>query len=510
MPRRRFQPGISNHPKPRGKPTRFPRFIQESRFLSNLPIAETEKEFLYLLVQVNCPPEVPWPLSGDNISPYAGWDKGHSHVVRLRNNSWEEVLDLSDPQSVAGSFGQNEGMIPGRGQYGYYGPGPYHWISIGDNDQMATVAYQPPDTILRTQKFQNNVGDMVNILDPTRPSPGQTIFWMQIVVAADGVAWGLDANFQIWRSIDNFENWEHKLDLNEFMSTVDINDGFINVECSIAVKASDSNFAAAYVIGVFDGQANGEVPQVPSLAITQDGGTTWIPVQTPWPYFHEPFPPQSFNETDGWEFHVRAIQITENNEIYFMLEVIESNLPEPGFPGSFAWDEKWLLLGCSRTPLDGNSYSTKEVFRGENFGKVQGFYLESAWTIYGPYISDQGNGKYFTYTHENWGAQAIGFNNPDCGGKALIFMSSTPGDINSWNLLPDPGYFRSTSFCYWPAIDSIFICNREPTLPGKPLIKMMKAPSVASEWIDVTKNLHSLFGGVPLNVIGCANLWVGR
>lgn len=39
MPRRRFQPGISNHPKPRGRPTQFPRFIQESRFLSNLPIA---------------------------------------------------------------------------------------------------------------------------------------------------------------------------------------------------------------------------------------------------------------------------------------------------------------------------------------------------------------------------------------------------------------------------------------------------------------------------------------
>lgn len=35
--RRRFQPGVSNHPKPKGRPTHYPRIIQESRFLSNLP-----------------------------------------------------------------------------------------------------------------------------------------------------------------------------------------------------------------------------------------------------------------------------------------------------------------------------------------------------------------------------------------------------------------------------------------------------------------------------------------
>jgi hypothetical protein len=109
LPDRRFQPTVSNSPKPKGRKTRIPRIIQEPRFLSNVPLEGSVTGFFnYGIGSVK---QIPWVtnLIGNQLEINPGFFPWEDNVQDSTNDGFYQYGtqfvslngDPADPLGIA-------------------------------------------------------------------------------------------------------------------------------------------------------------------------------------------------------------------------------------------------------------------------------------------------------------------------------------------------------------------------------------------------------------------------
>lgn len=485
--------GNLNRPDPCVGPPNINRIFGYGRPL-NIPEPENEcNEYaLYLIVQYGGPPTVPWNYEDDTAPPFNG---GAMALVRLRNGRWEFVRELPE-------FPQYEHQVPVEWSWGhYFGNLPNesketHWLSVGWGSRTSvSVAFGPgreliyrgvhkTDDLFSLENVLLNVDQQIDaISDTVHGDEFQPNEVAQMAQAADGTMFAIDWWGSVWRSNNEFDSWEWVAAIYDFDLTISEDDFALFPLGCLATHPTNPNIVAYMFF-----HANYDLRGVQDFAllVTTDGGNTWAKHTPAWPFPHyDGDPGDPAYEADAWDQHSFGLTIAPDGSAFFVGEVIPHGISNGvGFGGND--DPKYLVLFCSEDLLNDNAWKG-EIIHTSGTG----------FTIYGPIMTAGGNGKYFAYGHENFGAQFVGFNSPLAIGTATIMMSSTPGNLSSWSQLPDPGFDRSIAMCYDHIDDILYICNREPSTGT--VIKMMRNPP--SSWEDATLNLHSLFGGDVLNVI---------
>lgn len=463
---------------------------------TNIP-DKRKQQFLYMVVR-----------DFENIS----WK-----TVRLNENDlWElvnEIVEIPEPEVI------NEDLHPVDYSWGVHElEHDFHFVQ-GTWTNGATGTHAE----LRLREGEKRFSNISSIADPRNAQPTGELdsefefspffevgYPISMQYNSDGSAYWMDWDYKFYKTTDGFLN-------NEGMSSpVELLGGEPPFPFEARDIASDPNnpnhlICKGTTLDLNRVDDDSGSPNNWELLILEsfDSGMTWYwhqieewPLPTDQRYLGGgSFVPLADSvglsneiwDQDYWYFNEHNLNWLPDGTIYWINEVIH-------YKGTYGLDE----LGNVRN-FDEPGYPIKEVWLGTSGSPsgpwdIQILRLEDpsfgGFSIFNQHLTYNGGDKWFIYSEQNAGAQSIGFELSEA--TTHIWQSGTPADPSSWVKLPSPGFDKTTSPCYWPDRNQLYIASR-----GSPGIRRFSGGG----WTDATFNLESvlgsgrwdtLWGGMPL------------